>query len=1220
MKLYTLALCSVALLAAGEIAVAGRPVHEPQPPLKNWKALTSTAEARGLYDQAALEWVKSALAAPRSPGAELALRRLGAIRERFAASKPLIGALEELSRKRDASPTVRFLAARILVNYFRERGEWRHAEKLAANLGYVDNWLAIGSFGRNIAATHDRTFGPERSVDLKTGYDPGRYCALFKPKWRKLPAALKTEAIRPHNYLRPRGGAVYMLGQVKSSKIHHNCWVFVRTRSAFKLWVNDRLLLDGDRYRRPLPLEVGVPILLRGGWNRLLLKLSGPAAVSVRVTDASGTPLAIPSERKLVLHPLAPPATALPMTPTPPTGLVSKLNPASSAAAAAARAVHARLQHLHDDAVHFAKTAVSREPRRAAWRFLLGEAYFAAGHLSSPSRNNLSAEAYRACLKLDPGFVPARMRLAGIAWQEGREEKALAELKKASSDSAGCYLARLRMANITAELGWRNQTRAWLAEAQKLRPDYAGSRLLEARIQQENAQLDRAIAEYRQLVKTDSSHRNHRSRLISCLVRRGLWRDAAKLAREGTRLWPGDPDAHAQLVRAHTAAGKLEVAAEACRRLLELVPHAAEHHAALGRLLIRDGKRKEGLESCRDALKLAPGDHNLRRLVERMSGIDEDFSAAYELDIHKEIARSKKHAYPRANAIRVLDQTVVRIYRDGSMAETIANGERAMTPRAVNSLGSQPVLGETMEIRTIRKDGTILEPTPIPGERRMTMPGMEIGATIEYKYRVDSQRKPWGGFYLNRWYFRSPQLDEPHQVSDYIVMIPKGLAHTVVRHNFDVPERIEEKDGLTVYRWTARFRSRVNAEPHMEHFDHYLPFVEIGTARSWQEVADTFRSVYLGRTQSTRLISETTGSIIDKQKSADAKARAIYDYVNARVKHRGPYLNAHQALRAGAGDREMVFLAMANAAGLDACQGRTRKAPAYQGSKDHPVTWSLPSEDHFSAELVGVRLESGRMLWLDLSSRFMPFGAIRDELGGSRVLAIPQRGPAFFERLPAPRNDQRGASLRFDLQLAPDGSLRGRVRSQSDGALGAAVKERLAGLDATGRRNYVLSLLDNAFKGARLESVTFPESGNPGDPLVTEAQFLVDGHLLPAAEGRLTCPAGIVPLKLASTLAMDPDRKYPLKLAAPRIARESITYRLAAGLEVASLPKGTVLSGDFGTYSLTVARTPLGFRIERRALLLPQTVSAKDYPRFRTFCRKIDEAEQLLIVLRRSKR
>lgn len=1215
--LRPLLLASLAALAAARGAEPG--AAKPQKVLRGWEALTSRAEARGLYDEAALEWIKAALANPKSPGAELALRRLATLRDRFAASRPLVKPLTELSRKEEASPIVRFLAGKLLVGYLREAGDWREARRVAASLGYIKTWLVTGTFGRNIAATHDRVFGPEKNLSMAAAYDSGRYCALSKLKWRKLPAPVSGEPLTPYAYLNPQSGATYLLAQVKAKGGSFGTYLLVETRAAFKVWVNGRPVFDGDRHRKSLPREVVIDTVLdRDGWNRILIKLSSPASLSVRLArEGTGEPVKLPVESKAVIHPPGRRAAAPPKGRPPYPRLLWEAP--KKPAEMAALGVLSSLQSLDDDAVHYLKRAVAEDPGRAAWQYLLGEAYRDAAHLSAPARRNLSAEAYRAGLELDSGFAPARLRLAELDLDEGREESALDGLKKALAASPGCYLARLRMADIAARLAWRNQARAWLSDAQKLRPDYAGCRLLEARLQMKNGQLDRAIAECRELVKADAAHDGYRKLLVRGLGDRGLWRDAVKVCRATVKIRPRDPAAHVALVNCLESAGRFREAAEATAALIALEPAEAAYRRELGELLAKAADRKASLDAYRKALELDPSDHRLRRLVERLSGVNDDFSAPYALDIAKEIAESKKRRYLQASVVRVLDQTVVRVYRDGSLAETIADGERILAEKGIEKLSTQPILGEFMEARTHRKNGEILEPTVIPGERRLTMPGLEIGATVEYKYRLDEEPRSWGGFYLSKWYFRSHGLDEPHQVSDYIVMVPKGLAHKVVRHNFDVPERVEEKDGLVIYRWTARNRRRVAAEPHMPHFDSYLPFVEIGTERSWQEVAEGFRSIYLGRTRPTRRVRAAAARAVAGRKTTEQKARGIYEFVNEHVKHRGAYRNAHQALVAGAGDREMVFIALAEAAGLEVCQGRTRRSPRFQGKDDSPATWSLPSERNFTAELVGVRLPGARVLWLDLSSRFMPFGTLRRELGGARVLAVPPRGRAFFERLPQPDFDRAGETAELELTLSAGGKLTGLMTLRNLGSDAARAKERLARLDAAGRRNMVQARLAGLFRGASLLEVTFTGAGEAEAPLVTRARFEVDGHLTPAAGGRLICRPGIDPLNLVSELAMDPTRQYPLKLASARIVREVLRYRLPAGLEVAALPKGAVLSGKFGTYSLTAEKTPGGFKVERRALLLPQTISAKDYPAFRAFCRRVDEAERARAVLRRKK-
>ena len=373
----------------------------------------------------------------------------------------------------------------------------------------------------------------------------------------------------------------------------------------------------------------------------------------------------------------------------------------------------------------------------------------------------------------------------------------------------------------------------------------------------------------------------------------------------------------------------------------------------------------------------------------------------------------------------------------------------------------------------------------------------------------------------------------------------------------------------------------------------------------------------MGRTRRTRLIREAVRRLTFKKKTVTGKARAIYEFVNGRVRHRGPCDNAHQALAAGAGSREMLFLALAAAAGLEPCQGRTRKAPRFQGRRDAPATWELPSERHFTAELVGVRLEDGRILWMDLANHYMPFGRLRRELEGSRVLVAGARGAVFFDRLPTSGHQQQGGTVTTDLRIEAGGKLIGQTTARLFGSDAARSKARLAGLDATTRRNLLSARLNGLFRGANLTEANFSGDRERGTTLVTTAKFEVDDYLVPGPRGRLVCPGGVKPLGLVSGLAMDPSRQYPLKIVVPRVVRESLRYRLDPALEAVSLPAGRLISGRFGSYSLSVARTPGGFTVERRALILPQTIAPGEYPRFREFCRQVDEAEKLETVLRR---
>jgi hypothetical protein len=402
----------------------------------------------------------------------------------------------------------------------------------------------------------------------------------------------------------------------------------------------------------------------------------------------------------------------------------------------------------------------------------------------------------------------------------------------------------------------------------------------------------------------------------------------------------------------------------------------------------------------------------------------------------------------------------------------------------------------------------------------------------------------------------------------------------------------------------------------MEHFDHFLPFVEIGTERSWQDVADSFKSLYLGRTRPTAVLAEAAAKAVEGRKTAAEKARAVYELVAARVRHRGVQANAHQVLESGSGDAEMLYLALAELAGLEVFQGRANKAPEAQEADDEPPTWELPDEDLFRAEVVGVRLEDGRIQWMDLSSRYMPFGAVRYDLEGARVLAVG-RGPAFFDRLPRSGLDSLGTALTGDLELDAAGNLKGQLREHAFGAPAAAVKEQLAALDAAASRTVIQSELESMFRGASLVEMDMAGLAEAGAPLVTTCRFERGAWLQGGASGRLICPPGIKPARLVAELAMDPARKFPLKIAGPRVFRESLRFRLPPELELAGLPAETVVSGPFGTYSLVFERTAEGFSVGRRMILPAQTVAPGDYEKFVAFCKGIDEAEKAQVHLKR---
>jgi tetratricopeptide (TPR) repeat protein len=102
------------------------------------------------------------------------------------------------------------------------------------------------------------------------------------------------------------------------------------------------------------------------------------------------------------------------------------------------------------------RAAVARAPRHALARYNL------ALLLSRTDRKDAAINAYRALLRIDPGFSEARNNLATLLHHKGRSEEALAELRKVTAEDPDYLPAWRNLAGIAAALGLTNDLAAAL--------------------------------------------------------------------------------------------------------------------------------------------------------------------------------------------------------------------------------------------------------------------------------------------------------------------------------------------------------------------------------------------------------------------------------------------------------------------------------------------------------------------------------------------------------------------------------------------------------------------------------------------------------------------------------------------------------------------------------------------------------------------------------------
>ncbi len=1196
-----------------------------------YEAITSSNEARGDDDGFLRELAAAIERDPGGVGGAVALARLddaqarasdpqGALRpvlERVAAAKPASGPAAR--ENRDA--ILKMLAA--LEEY---AGDFERAHETAAKRGLVRHWLALGPFGFTDRAVHDRIFPVEnavraRELDVNAAFE-GTWRSA---SWRRAEADPFDGTVEPFQYLRPRQGAAYALAQV-SVKVRCEAVLALRSRGSYRAWLNGRLVAAIDRTQQLLPLELAVVVTLDPGWNRLLVKVeAGHAAFEARITDVAGVPidglLEAEGERIEPLEAGSEGPPPLADAPTATAELLRRLAELEAGAATdrGARAlVEASLGILYlerglgADALVHLEAAAELAPTAPHIHVLRAQAIEAAAHLPDTNARTQSRAAYQRAFELEPAFLPVLERRALYLSEDGKPDeavKALREILKAHPERAQ---AHYHAAEIARQQGWDTEALEHARRVIELRPKSPYPRVFLAELYAEKGNRSRALEIYREALALAPSIVWIEERIAGRLLAQGDAAGAERIRRALAERYPHEPQrlaALAEALRARRAHGE---AAELLLRAAALVPEEAAYPRMAGEALLDGGRREDGLALLERSLALAPGQHALRRMLLEQRGEPWDFSRDYDVDVAAMLPSAPgEDEHPRASSICLLDQTVARLYRDGTSSQIVHQAFKILDEGGVDRYHTINIPGEILELRTFRPSGEVLEPIITDATSEILMPGLEPGAVIEYRYRLDDSSPPDFQINTGTWFFQDPNLTEPFLLSRYVVIADEDLEFETIERNLGdrIRKRSESKGGTVVHVWESPSADRIEPEDLMPAKEEILPWVTLIGRRSWDEISELYRDRALGRTELTPPIVAKARELTKGLEGDTAKARVLYDFVLDHVRNDSGGSNATAVLIERGGSRELLLKALLDAAGVPNRYAFCGTNP----DQSQEVLWDPPRPELLATAVLRIEPRDAPPVWILSGGRLLPYGEIPAYLAGAPALLV---GPGGGEWTVVPRGSPESRAIASHLTIALSGrnaACEGRTIMPDFFVYG--VKERIATLPRAQLRNLIEQQVNELFPGARLKDFDFPGVDHPGVPL--EITFRCEVPELVALEdGKPVLKSGLEELGLTRTYGGKPVREYPILFRMEQVQRETVEIDLGESYEVEALPPNMIVRSGFISYSLTFALEGSRLTVVRTCHLEPSRIEAHDYPRLLQTLRDIDAAESKRIHLR----
>lgn len=1185
-----------------------------------------TSLQSGDYDAWAAQLLPRIEKAPAADSSVVAMARIGRMLDQLASARPVYEMLERLraggfKNCGDAADDYAALWLRLARRYSTDL-TWQYQRR--AWLG-ITTAAYIGPFSEGNSTVHDDVFSPEVMLDFN---------ARMAGPWGQL----SWQTARHHDpqqdelslYDQERwSGYGYYVATVLVSDAARDVTLKLAFNGPGKVWLDGEYLFDADSRRHELPQPLELPVSLKRGRNVLLVKLSAISSLSIRVREmgqpCAGVLAQVPGSAD-ARRPLASGAPRFATAPRERLARVAGYANGSTGRAGGllhlAAATLAEAAALRLDAALHAEAASSAAPTEPLIQLdLLRLLELSPLHTSS-SRRSLRRDITSRLLAEHPHLFGAVQHQADQLASDEQSVEAVAALhalRKAGYDS---WRLCLLLARIYRQEGWQAEYASELRRAYRLAP--TSEPVLDdlATLRGSNSDLAGEVAVLTELLALTPGDRETLWSLMNLHIRAGDNAAALKLARRITQQSPGDHFARRKLAEVLAANGNLKDARAELEAISATSPHPEEALFEAGRLCLRNGDEAAGTSYLQRVLAIDDGHHAARRQLQRLKGESDEFWLALAMPLEKvwefDVAAED---FPRAASVLLLDEMIQVVYADGSSVSYVHTVRKILTQDGVDERGSDRIPGELLVARTIRPDGTILEPIT-QGGGLVEFPGVEVGCFLETAYVVRAEGRPSQTLDGDRFYFMDSELNEPFCISRWVVQAPKSVKIDFMLHNMrdgeaGVAISSTGTDTVNTYTFDVRNPRHPEYEVLMPSTLEFIPWVQCIVAHDWRDKGRALADTELPLLRTTPLVVSTAQTVVGAASTDVDKARAIYEWVNARFTTDGDAYNAHQALKSMAGNRKQVFMALCSAAGVKLGFALVDASPRYKRAQadDTPrAHWAYPRDSDFDRKLCFVRDPLGRRVWIDLDRRLRPFGMLSSRLFEAPFIAW-EDGRTELGMLPGGDPEDDRFENRAQIKLRADGSaaVEGTITLHGERSYDEkeAMRTQPYEQQCTALEEEVAGLLP----GFEVDECRFPELDNVNRPLVQAFKGTV--RKLATTQGdTMTLELPIEKLgPLLSILVGHDRREQDIVLDFNLHQHDEIRIAPPEGWSFAALPAGLEYPTAPLTYSLAFSLEDGELVVRRKLALGPGRLRPFAYPELVEQVKRIKAAEEVKLTL-----
>ncbi|MBN1205338.1 MAG: tetratricopeptide repeat protein [Myxococcaceae bacterium] len=987
--------------------------------------------------------------------------------------------------------------------------------------------------------------------------------------------------------------------------------------SSFKVLMDGALLFERRAFARPEPTVTGRAVQLSPGRHRFVVKLTKENALGTlsfslpradgRASDVRFTPATGPAPS---WNAAPPPAVQLPLFYPGAAQLAAALEEEAGGLLASFLAARDGLGRDHDGS---RRLLAQVEEAVTTPALLLLRAELATQDRTVPTKvaRGRATRDLEAALAKDPRDVSALLLRAELSLSDDQPAAAQEALKSAQEITGpSSYPVHLLQARAAIALDVDAQAEEALAAALAAQPQLCEALALRYSL----ARRRDAVALMDQLISELNGCHGSQTRAAEHARQRGDTATAAKLYAEVLARDPGNVSVGATLANLYVSLRRHDEAEATLRELIRLWPRGAFFYKRLADVKEYAGAPAEALALREQALALDGSDLSLRRAVERAKTGKEPLQD-YAIDGKAALAAYQEaRGEESSSAAYVLDAAAVQAFPNGTVVNRIHTLQKALEQGGIEDIAevNLPAGAQVLALRTIKADGTVLEPENIEGKDNISLPGVNVGDYVEVEYLLTEQgRGPaQPGFVASPFYFQVANMPNNH--ATYTVVAPKGTGMRVDAHGMKVAPP-ETKGAVEIFTHEARRVPPFIPEPESPwSTNEFLPFVIVGAGTTGNErLVSVYADTFLDRSRAGAEVEAFARKVVGERVGLEA-VKALHAAVMQRIPGRELSManSASATLAQDRGSRLMLLKASLEVLGIPA-----RIAVVHTFTVDQ-TPYLFPNEALLPYSCLRVEVPGEEPVWVDTTVRFAPFGELPENARGERdAFVLPEPGRPVLKLKTPPLVEKSDKQVQLWLEVTPDGKLQGRGEEVYTGFKGAQLADAFDALSAESRKQALQGAVTRYFGGAELTSVKLEHAEEVGAPFILRYEFNVPRFARLEGDKRMVMGPVTFPTMLGRRYVQLSSRDTPLFLDESEASNTQVTVTLPEGLRLQDAQASLKVNSRFGRYVRSEKQEGRVLTIIEGLRLPRARVSPRDYDAFAQFAADVDLIQTRDLVL-----